>query len=124
MKTTTASIPLATVVPVTEEAENTAFIMFIWLDACRDEYQAAYELNKDEIGGFMGMTDLAAQAGSVFNHEAGSLVAGDDYTWYEAIEGFAIEVIRHLTRASIDRADLHRLAAENIDKNKEYFAYR
>lgn len=114
MSTTTAPIPTAPVVPVTEEAGSAAFIMFIWLDACRDEYQAACELHKNEIGGFMGMTGLAAQAGCIFTREAGSLVASDDYTWHEAIEGFAIELIRQLTRASIDRADLHRLAAENI----------
>ena len=64
------------------------------------------------------MMDLAAQAGCIFTREAGSLVADDDYRWFEAIEGFASDVVRYLTRTLIDRAEMHRLAAQNIAKHR------
>jgi hypothetical protein len=116
------SIEVNHIVPVTEEARHAAFIMLFWLDACRNEYQAAYELHQGDIGGFL-MMELAARAGCIFTREAGSLVADDDYRWFEAIGGFASDVVRHLTRTLIDRTEMHRLAAENIAKN-EYVASR
>jgi hypothetical protein len=116
------SIEVNHIVPVTNEAKNAAFIMFVWLDACRDEYQAAYELHQGDVGRFLP-TELAAEAGCIFTREAGSLVADEDYRWFEAIEGFASDLVRHLTRTLLDRAEMHRLAAENIAKN-EYVASR
>jgi hypothetical protein len=113
------SIEVNHIVPVTAEARHAAFIMLFWLDACRREYQAAYELHQGDLGGLL-MMDLAAQAGCIFTREAGSLVADYHYRWFEAIGGLASDVIR-MSCTRIDRAEIHRLAAENIAKN-EYVA--
>ena len=112
------SIEVNHIVPVTEEARNAAFIMLFWLDACRNEYSAAYQLHQGDSCGLV-MMELAAQAGCIFTHEAGSLVADDDYRWFEAIGGFASDVVRYLTRTLIDRDDLHSLAARNIENYRK-----
>jgi hypothetical protein len=104
---------------VTEEAENAAMIMFIWIDDHRCEFMDASDLHQNDIGGFIGMTELAAQAGCVFAEETSDLIAGDDYCWYEAIAAFAFRVICHLSHAMIESAEMHRLAAASIEKNKQ-----
>lgn len=76
----------------TNYGENVAAISAI-VHQNPEAYQEAYEKVADDVGGFVGIWSICAEAAKVFTKEESPYTAGEDFYWIEAVENFADKIL-------------------------------
>ena len=56
-------------------------------------YQEAYDKVADDVGGFVGIWSICAEAAKAFTEEESPYTAGEDFYRIEAIEDFAHQLL-------------------------------
>lgn len=101
--------------------ENVAAIAAL-LHEDADTYQKIYDALPDDVGGFVGIWCLCAEAGQAFTEEASPYTAGEHYEWIEAIEDYTHKLAGYL-QAGLKPAiaDMRRLAIWAIETRRMRF---
>jgi len=100
----------------TDYGENVAAISAI-VHQNTEAYQEAYEKIADDVGGFVGIRGICAEAAKVFSEEESPYTAGEDFYRIEAIEDFADSLLACLQNGEVPESErLHRRAAGAIEK--------
>ena len=100
----------------TDYGENVAAISAI-IHRNPEAYQTAYDKIADDIGGFVGIRNICAEAAKVFTEEEAPYTAGEDFYRIEAIEEFAHQLLWCLQNDEVPESErLHRRAAGAIEK--------
>lgn len=101
-----------------EYGENVAAITAT-MHEDKEGYQKMYDNLSSNIGGFVGIWAICAEAGKAFTEEAAQYMEGDCSWWIEAIEDFTQKMMGAIsTGTAPSSAELHLWAAGSIEKNR------